>query len=64
MNRILLFLFTTVTITTIYTVNGHNGGCPNRAFLGCILALKEEHVNFDRNIVRFSNLKSCSLKFA
>uniref|UniRef100_A0A1I7SIX7 Secreted protein n=2 Tax=Bursaphelenchus xylophilus TaxID=6326 RepID=A0A1I7SIX7_BURXY len=31
---------------------GHPNGCPNRAFLGCILALKEDHIQFDRNIVR------------
>jgi hypothetical protein len=33
-------------------VKANEQGCPNRAFIGCILQLKEEHIHFDRNIVR------------
>ncbi|KAI6216591.1 hypothetical protein M3Y99_01811900 [Aphelenchoides fujianensis] len=37
-----------------FTLNKSNGTseCPNRAFLGCLLQLKEQNVQFDRNIVR------------
>ncbi|KAI6176411.1 hypothetical protein M3Y97_00795100 [Aphelenchoides bicaudatus] len=33
-------------------INNATTGCPHRAFIGCILQLKEEHIQFDRNIVR------------
>lgn len=34
------------------SLDNNSTGCPNRSFIGCILQLKEDHIQFDRNIVR------------